>query len=384
MAYALDRLRNPGYRRGSRLTTGNAMVGRLYKSVLDQGIPLFLGLSATELLKEGDRVCGIRLNGPDGPVVGARHGVVLATGGYPASADLRKAHLPPAAGEGVYTAAPRDNTGDGIKLALGQGAAFDDRNLNGAFWCPVSVGTRRDGTQVHFPHLIADRVKPGLIAIDGSGRRFVNESRSYHEFVQSMIAATGPFHLICDHDFARTFPFGITRPLPFGLNHHETSGYLLTAPTIEALAGKMGVDPATLRDTVSRFNADATWGLDQAFGRGATLYQRNLGDPIGAPNPTLKPLIKAPFHAIRIYPGDIGTAHGLRADADSRALDSEGQVIAGLYACGNDRASVMGGTYPGGGITLGPALTFAYLAAMHAADMAQKPPADAPALMTPG
>lgn len=381
-AYGLDRLRHPGYRRGSRLTTGNAMAARLYKTVLDRRVPVFLEAAASGLLVENGRVLGLRFGGPERVEVRARWGVVLATGGFPTGAALRREHLPAGAGEAVHTAAPRDNTGDGIALALSAGAAFDDRNLNGAFWCPVSVGARRDGSTAHFPHLIADRPKPGLIAVNRHGRRFVNESEPYHVFVQAMLASDQePTWLVCDRRFIGRYPFGITRPVPFSLGRHLRSGYLRAGSTVEELAGKIGVDPAALRGTVDRYNRDARDGIDREFGRGSTLYQRNLGDASNTPNPSLAPLDKGPFYAIQILPGDIGTAYGLAADDDSRVLDAKGRAIPGLYACGNDRASVMGGAYPAGGITLGPVLTFAYLAAMHAADRAQKPPARQPGHM---
>ncbi|MBX3529436.1 MAG: FAD-dependent oxidoreductase [Rhizobiaceae bacterium] len=374
-AYALDRLRHPNYRRGSRLTTGNAMVARMYRAILDRRIPVFLDAGATALRVDGDRVCGIEL--PGGIRVDARWGVVLATGGFPGGLKMRAALLPGEAGRGVYTAAPRDNTGDGIALGQTAGAAMDDSNMQGAFWCPVSTGTRTDGSIAHFPHLLADRPKPGLIAIDRHGRRFTNESEPYHSFVQAMLAGDHlPVHLICDHGFIRRYPFGITRPAPFPLRHHLRSGYLISGRTIEDLARALSVDPQALRATVDRFNEDARAGVDREFGRGSTIYQRNLGDARVKPNPSLGPIRKGPFYAIKVDPGDIGTIHGLAADEHSRALDADGHVVPGLYACGNDRASVMGGAYPAGGITLGPVLTFAYLAAMHAADSAQMAPAE--------
>ncbi|MGO4834214.1 FAD-binding protein, partial [Rhizobiaceae sp. 2RAB30] len=347
------------------------MVARLYKTLLDRRIPVFVNTEVAELLVEGKRVSGVQTT--DGATVHARSGVVLATGGYPGGAEFRRRYLPAAAGTGIYTAAPRDNTGDGIALGLACGGAFDDSNLQGAFWCPTSAGTRRDGSTVHFPPLIGDRPKPGNIAVNGRGRRFTNESEPYHVFVQAMLAAKGPFHFVCDHRFISRFPFGITRPVPFSLGRHKRSGYLLTGRSIEELAGKIGVDAAALRDTIQRFNADARAGVDNEFGRGSTIYQRNLGDATNKPNPSLAPIEKGPFYAIKILPGDIGTIFGLAADEDSRVLGADGRPIPGLYACGNDRASVMGGSYPAGGITLGPVLTFAYLAAMHAADHAQKP-----------
>lgn len=368
--HAIDRLKHPGYRRGSRLTTGNAMVARLYKSVLDRGISVVMGAHVDDLLVENGAAAGVLLSRPHKAKIRARHGVVLATGGFPGNLSMRRKYLPEAA-SGDFSAAPSDNTGDGISLALAHDAQFDTRNLNGAFWCPTSTGKRADGSTFHFPHLIGDRVKPGLIAVDRHGKRFVNESDAYHLFVQAMMAGDHiPAYLVCDARFMRRFPFGVARPLPFQTSKHLRSGYLFKGRTIEKLAAAIGVDPVALRETIERFNKDARAGVDRQFARGSTLYHRNLGDPDNKPNPSLRPLEHGPYYAIRIDPGDIGTIHGLSTDSDCRVMDDQGHVIEGLYACGNDRASVMGGAYPAGGITLGPAVTSGYLAAMHAAGKA--------------
>jgi succinate dehydrogenase/fumarate reductase flavoprotein subunit len=236
----------------------------------------------------------------------------------------------------------------------------------------VSVTTRKDGSIARFPHLMADRAKPGLIAVNKYGERFVNEADNYHDFARAMMGRHSnedqlPVHLVCDAAFVRKYAFGAIPPLASERRRALKSGYLLEASTIEELAAKIAVPADALRDTIDRYNRDAAKGEDPQFGKGASLYNRYLGDPSNQPNPCVRPLDRAPYYAIRIHVGDIGTTHGLLADVHSRVVDSEGRPIAGLYVCGNDRNSIMAGAYPGGGITIGPAIAFAYLAVTHVA-----------------
>jgi succinate dehydrogenase/fumarate reductase flavoprotein subunit len=195
----------------------------------------------------------------------------------------------------------------------------------------------------------------------------VNEANSYHDFGQAMIARYGtadPLHawLICDHRVLRKYGLGYVKPFPLPNRAHLRSGYLRRGATPEALARAIGLDPARLRATFETWNGPAREGRDPAFGKGETAYNRFLGDAAHRPNPCVAPLDRAPFYAIRLDLGDLGTFAGLRTDAQTRVLDAGGAPIAGLFAVGNDAASVMGGAYPGGGITLGPALTFGYVA----------------------
>jgi succinate dehydrogenase/fumarate reductase flavoprotein subunit len=300
----------------------------------------------------------------------AARGVILATGGFPWSAELRQrymGHVPVG-----HSATSPDSTGDGISIALANGASFDTDNTEGAFWTPVSVGPRPDGSTARFPHLMADRAKPHLIAVDGSGKRFYNEAENYHDFVRAMLDEPNrerrkSAHLICDGTYMGKYAFGAVPPLAADRKRAIKSGYLIRGRTIDELAARIGVPAHALKETVARFNHDAERGVDTEFGKGGSAYNRYLGDPDHQPNPCLGPIAKGPFYAIRIYPGDIGTTYGLSADVHSRVLDQNGDPIPGLYACGNDRNSIMAGHYPSGGITIGPALVFAYLAAMHAA-----------------
>ena len=173
--------------------------------------------------------------------------------------------------------------------------------------------------------------------------------------------------LICDHRAIRRYGIGAIGPAPLPLGPHLKSGYLIAAPSWTELAARMGVDAGALKATVERVNTYAARGEDPDFGKGTDAYHRFNGDPTHGPNPCLAPLERAPFYAMKLIPGDIGTFLGLRVDGHARVLDNQGNPIAGLYAAGNDMTSVMGGTYPGAGITIGPALTFGYIAARHAA-----------------
>jgi len=355
-AYGRQRLTHS---RGTTLVLGNALAGRLFSSLLRLGVDVRLNHAAERLVMEDGRVSSVRVRGE---TIRARRGVVLATGGFSHDPALRAELLPKAA---RFSAAHSGNSGDGIRLARAAGGALDTSGEDSAFWTPVSRFIRRDGSEAIFPHTVTDRGKPGTIAVNAAGQRFVNEALSYHEFVRAMLrdeAARRATFLLCDHRFLRRYGLGPIPPFPFSPKPWQRSGYLVSAPDLAALARALGLNAAALEATVSRFNNDARAGIDRAFGRGSDAYQRYLGDPLHRPNPCLAPLATPPFHAIALYAADLGTAAGLAADQDARVLNPAGQPIPGLYACGNDMHSVMNGAYPGPGITLGPALTFAYLA----------------------
>ena len=358
--------------RAMRLTNGNALVGRLAKSLFDRGVPLWTRAPVSDLIVEHGRVVGAIID-RDGASrsVRARRGVVLAAGGFPNDVARRRAmfrHAP--SGAEHWSPAPPGNTGDGLRLAERVGATVEDRYPNAAAWVPVSLVPRADGTSGPFPHFV-DRSKPGVIAVVRSGARFVNESDSYHDFIQAMVAATPDQEhcawFICDHPTLRRYGLGFAKPFPLPLRPYLQSGYLLRGRTIEDLAAASGIDPAGLARTVDAYNGPAAHGDDPAFHRGSTAYNRSLGDPAVTPNPCVAPVRAGPFYAVKVVPGDLGTFAGVRGDADARVLDSDGRPIPGLYAAGNDLASIMGGNYPGGGITLGPAMTFGWIAAHHMA-----------------
>jgi succinate dehydrogenase/fumarate reductase flavoprotein subunit len=366
--YGIERL---SAERGTSLYLGNALAARLYHSLIELGVEMALNTQVRELLWETAQISGVVAQDAAGSrPIRARRGVVLATGGFSHDARLRFQHLPPGAGR--LSAACPTNTGDGIRIGIGAGGAFYDQNEDNAFWAPLSCFKRPDGAEACFPHTASDRSKPGLIAVGTSGRRFTNEARSYHEFVRAMFRSGGenpaiPAYLICDRTFLWRYGLGAVKPFSLSLRGWRKSGYLHSGKTLRALARAIGVNPATLEATVTRFNQQAQMGIDPDFGRGGDAYQRYLGDADHAQNPCVAPIEKSPFYAVTVYPGDIGTAAGLVTDEHARVLDHSGQPVGNLYACGNDMQSIMNGAYPGPGITLGPALTFGYLAARHIA-----------------
>ncbi|MCK1421894.1 FAD-dependent oxidoreductase [Bradyrhizobium sp. 180] len=366
------------YGRGMTLTNGNALAGRLAKSALDLKIPMWLSSPVRELSVENGTVTGaiVAREGRD-VRVRARQGVVLACGGFPHDVERRRKMFPHApTGKEHYSPGPTGNIGDGLRLAESAGGHVEDRLPNAAAWVPVSLTTRKDGSKGVMPHFI-DRAKPGVIAVMRDGKRFTNEGNSYHDFVQAMVKAAKPGEeiaafLVCDHKTLRKYGLGCVPPFPMPLGHHLKTGYLMRGDTLEALAAKAGIDAKAFTETVKQFNATAPQGQDAAFGKGSKAYNRYQGDALHGPNPCVAPIENGPFYAIKMVIGDLGTYAGVVTDENARALDAEGRVIPGLYAAGNDMASIMGGNYPGAGITLGPALTFGYIAGRHLADSAAK------------
>jgi succinate dehydrogenase/fumarate reductase flavoprotein subunit len=361
------------YGRGMLLTNGNALAGRLVKSAFDLGIPLWLSTPARELIAENGIVRGAVVEREGKRVrVTARKGVVLACGGFPHDVARRKELFPHApTGNEHHSPGPTGNTGDGLRLAETVGAKVDTSLPHAAAWVPVSITTRKDGSNGVMPHFI-DRAKPGVIAVTTSGKRFTNEGNSYHDFVQAMVAAcTGKneiaAYLVCDHETLRKYGLGAVAPFPLPIGRHLRSGYLVKGATLGQLAHKTGIDPAGLEATVQDVNVHAREGRDPAFGKGTKAYNRFQGDALHGPNPCLKPLEKAPYYAIKLVVGDLGTYAGLATDKHSRVLNENREPVQGLYAVGNDIASIMGGNYPAAGITLGPALTFGHIAGCHIA-----------------
>ena len=366
--FLADRLR---HRRGTRLVLGNALVARLYKALVDRRVPVLTSAVPGRLLREGERVAGVEFTLDGEPrQLRARCGVILAGGGFPASAAWRARQMPQPTPE--HTPASAGCDGSSIELGLAAGAALGPAGRDNALWFPSSIATRADGSTAVYPHIVLDRAKPGAIAVDASGRRFVDEAVSYHEFVRAMYAGGDgpsriPAWLVCDRAFIRRYGLGIIRPRTPSLRKYVAGGYLREAPTLEALAARIGVPAAALQETVSRINGFAANGVDADFHRGENIYDRSNGDPSVAPNPCLGPIRAAPFYAVPLLPTPLGTSRGLSASPEAQALDSEGRPIAGLYVCGNDMQSAFGGEYPGAGAQLGQAMTFAWLAARHAA-----------------
>jgi succinate dehydrogenase/fumarate reductase flavoprotein subunit len=365
--YLLDRLT---HRRGTRIMMGNALIGQLFYSLRKQKVPILFGARIADLVGDARGITGARINvGAREIVVKARRGVVLATGGYAHNKRLRDAFMPQPVP--VHSMSCESNLGDGIEIGQRLGVATAPAQSTSGLWTPVSVVPRPDGSKGLFPHLVLDRAKPGLIAVNSAGRRFVNEAASYHDFVLTMFEShqttpTMPAWLICDAAFLGRYGLGVIYPGHRNPGKFVDSGYITSAQTLDDLAGKIGVDPVQLHKTVERHNKFAETGIDVDFGKGETELNRFNGDPDHAPNPCIGPLSKPPFYALAVWPADIAVSTGLATDADARVFGSDGKAIPGLYACGNDMASVMAGSYPGPGTTLGPAIVFAYRAAMHA------------------
>jgi succinate dehydrogenase/fumarate reductase flavoprotein subunit len=354
--------------RDMRLMNGNALAGRLAKAGMDQGVDVWLKSPVRELLVEGTAVVGavVEREGVT-TLVKARRGVVLAAGGFPHDIQRRRQLFPHApTGREHFTPSPENNTGDGMRLAEAVGGRIDATIPHAAAWVPTSLTTRSDGSRGVMPHFI-DRAKPGVIAVTKRGARFTNEADSYHDFVQAMVqACRGDAEilawLLCDHRTLRRYGLGCVAPFPLPICTHLRSGYLKRGASLAELAQAIGVDPSALQATLNEFNRHARSGADPAFGKGSKAYNRYQGDALNLPNPCVAPVEHAPFYAIKLVIGDIGTFAGLVTDARTRVLDASGAPIPGLHAVGNDAASIMGGNYPGAGITLGPALTFGYIA----------------------
>ncbi|WP_051423191.1 FAD-dependent oxidoreductase [Arthrobacter sp. MA-N2] len=363
------------HRRNMQLVNGTALTGRLLKSADDLGVQILVSTPAKHLLTDGaGKVRGAVVSSPEGELqINASRGVVLAAGGFPHDVSRGKELFPKTpTGREHWTLAPKETTGDGIAMAQAVGARFETDVASPAAWCPVSLVPYRNGRTGTFPHIM-DRAKPGSIGVRRDGKRFVNEANGYYDYVEGLLAATPegePVEAwqIADAAFVRKFPLGMAKPLPVPLFPYLRSGYLKKGNTLEELAAACGIDPQGLAATVAEFNDNARKGIDPCFNRGSTEFNRYGGDPTHTPNPSLRALEKGPFYAVKIVPGSFGTFAGLAADSRARVLNTDGHPISGLYAAGNDQASVMGGHYPAGGINLGPALTFGYIAGRDLAD----------------
>ncbi len=372
--FLLDRLR---YRRGTRLVLGNALTARLYRNLRDRNVAVWLDSTTRRLVMEGGQACGL-IVARDGSeiAVRARRGIVLAGGGFPASPALREQYFPkPVA---TYTSAFAGCTGDTLLLAQEIGAAFGPFGEDNSLWFPSSIATRRDGTTAVYPHIVLDRAKPGLVAVNAAGRRFVNEAVSYHEFTRAMYRShrtvpTIPTWLVCDRRFVWKYGLGMIRPMTPLLGRYVRSGYLKQARSLQELARVIGVDAAGLLETVRGHNDFARSGVDAQFHKGENAYDRATGDPTHGPNPCIGAIERPPFCAVAVLPTPLGTSLGLLTNESAQVLDGAKQPITGLYACGNDMHSVFGGEYPGAGAELGLAMTFGYLAAKHAAASAVSP-----------
>jgi len=363
--YGFDLLR---FGRGTQLVNGNALIARLARVLFDLGAPVWTSSPVMDLVCEGDRVVGALVSRHGRTVhVKTRRGVVLASGGFAHDVERRNAiyRHSARAGEHLSLTAPGDE-GDGARMAESVGGYVDPDVLNGGAWMPISKVPRPDGTWGPILHSI-NHGKPGMISVLPNGKRFADESLSYHDFVERMIASSphtggaGAF-IICDQKAFSKYGLGYAKPfLPF--RKLVDAGYLTVGRSVEELAQRAGIDAKNLVQTIANYNTHARRGEDPEFGKGRSRYGHFLGDLSHKPNPNIEALDKGPYYAVWMYPGDIGTFAGIKTDERARVVRRDGSVVKGLFAAGNDMASVFKGTYPGGGALIGPAMTFGYVAA---------------------
>jgi 3-oxosteroid 1-dehydrogenase len=348
-------------RKPSTLALGEALAGALRKGLIDAGVPLFLSHRVAGLFMEGRRVAGVEMATPGGKKqVRARRGVVLAAGGFEWNPGMKRRYL---SSPSENSAGATTNTGDGIAIGIGAGGATS--LMDEAWWFTLILkpGQKRGWL------VTSERTLPGSIMVNPQGRRFANEAMNYNDLTKAMLTydldryelRNVPAYLVFDSEYLSKYPVA-------GERRETARKWLVQGSTVEELATKLGVDSLNFADTVADFNRNAQSGEDPSFHRGESYYDRHWGDP-SAPHPTLGPIVKPPFYGVRILAGDIGTKGGLVTDGNGRVLDGEGKAIEGLYAAGNNAASVMGPGYAGSGGTLGPAITFGYLAGIHCASV---------------
>ncbi|GAB3626428.1 3-oxosteroid 1-dehydrogenase [Pandoraea terrae] len=374
LRYATDFAWRRRTRRDRRLTLGNALVASLRAALAQRTIALWLESRMCALHTADQRVVGVTLERKGRTFrIHARRAVVLACGGFEANQAMREQYLPkPTRAE--WTAAPPINTGDGIRagLEIGAGVALMDHT-----WGAPTVRVPDEEKQ---RALFVERAAPRCVMVNRLGRRFVNEAAPYTDIIYAMYAdqartnANVPAWMVFDAEYRKRYPCGVLLPGSVQPDSKIPPGWLdnviFRADTLAELAAKIGVDPDGLAETVRKMNGFAATGVDTEFGKGGNAFDRYYGDATSTPNPCLGPIERGPFYALRIDPGELGTKGGLRTDALARVLRPDGSVIAGCYAVGNTSAAVMGKTYPGPGSTIGPAMTFGYIAANHiAADL---------------
>lgn len=352
-------------RRQRLLSMGQALAAGLRAGLRRANVPVWLNTPLLDLKVEDDRVTGVVVfHQGEETVLRSRLGVVLGAGGFERNEEMRlKYQRAPTGTE--WTVGAEANTGDAIDAGLKLGAAVD--LMDDAWWGPSIPLTGGPW------FALAERSRPGCLMVNARGERFVNESAPYVEAVHAMYGEGDgpgeniPTWLVFDQRYRNRYMFtglGPRQPLP---GRWFKAGIAVKASTIANLAERINVPAGALEATVQRFNGFARRGEDEDFHRGRSTYDHYYGDPRNKPNPSLGPLDVAPYYAVKIVPGDLGTKGGLRIDPHARVLREDGSVIDGLYAAGNTSAAVMGRTYAGPGATIGPAMVFGYLAAEHLA-----------------
>nr|WP_280357165.1 3-oxosteroid 1-dehydrogenase [Nocardia otitidiscaviarum] len=363
------------------LGMGQAIIAAMRKGLMDANVPVLLETPMTKLIVENGRVVGVEALRDGKPVVfRARYGVVLGSGGFEHNAEMRTKYQRQPIGT-EWTTGAAANTGDGIIAGMEAGGAVDF--MEDAWWGPTIF----KGGKPWFA--LAERNLPGTIMVNADGKRFGNESAPYVEAVHTMYGGEYgqgdgpgeniPAWLVFDQRYRNRYIFAGLQPGQRIPSRWMENDDIVKADTLAELAARIGVPAANLTATVERFNSFADTGVDEDFGRGKSHYDRYYGDPTVKPNPCLAALVQGPFYAAKMVPGDLGTKGGLVADTAGRVLREDGTVIEGLYASGNTATPAMGHTYAGPGATIGPAITFAYLAVLDIAAKAKQSEAAAEA-----
>lgn len=363
--------------RDRRFTMGAALMGWLYKHVFARGVEVRLETRLDDLVLRDGKVTGVKVSHfGRGYEIHARHGVVLCAGGFEWNQELRERYFP-VPGLTRHSSTPEDaNRGEALIAGLKIGAATE--HTESGWWIPTMHAPMPQASNFEEIHQAAfDVGRPHSVAVNRLGLRFVDEATGYDDFGKAMVAdqlktgANTPCWLVFDATFRSKFTAGGIMPAilmpdrripPDWWDH-----YIFRADTVEALAAKIHVLAATLQQTVANMNDYARTGVDPEFGRGNNAYDQMFGDANVKPNPCLGPIDRAPYYAVAINLGDLGTKGGLKTDGHARVLDGNGQPIANLYAAGNNAGSPFGNCYPGAGGTIGPAMTFGFVAASHIA-----------------
>jgi 3-oxosteroid 1-dehydrogenase len=360
------------------VANGAAIQGRMLQMALREQLPLWTDTPVKEFVVENGRVTGVVVMREGRECrIQAKDGVLINAGGFSHNGAMRKTYHPQPSLPSWTNANPGD-TGEIMQAAMGLGAAVDC--MDEAWWVVTSLGpdlalpegaVAPDGTALPFMHHL-DLSLPYSMMVDQDGNRFCDEAGAYMEIGQRMYqrhAETGkavPAWVVMDSRQREFYPWGtaLAGQVP---QQWLDSGYMIKADSLAELAEKTGITAAGLQQTVTRFNGFCSSGFDSDYGRGSRQFDRCHGDPTIKPNPNLGPIEKAPFYAVRIYPGDVGTAGGLVTDEFARVLKEDGTCIDGLYATGNSTAGVTGRCYPGAGTSIAASFVFAYIAARHSA-----------------
>ncbi len=357
-------------KRDRNLALGNALVGMLRLSLMERDVPIWLKTRAQEIIIEEGRVVGVVAErGEETVRIRAEKGVILGAGGFESDDEMRKKYLPNPT-EAAWTCGSPCNTGDAIRMGMEVGAALEW--MDDAWWGPTTVVPGEDQARM----LVVEKSLPGCVFVNQRGERFVDEAAPYIDIVNAMYenhkpdASCVPAYMVFDATYRKKYPCGpflqSAQQPDWRLPKELKQGYLKKHDTLAGLAEQMGIDAAGLEATIEKMNAYAITGKDLDFQKGDSLYDRYYGDANVKPNPCLAPVDTPPFYGLEIQAGDLGTKGGLKTDARARVLNEAGEVIPGLYAIGNCSGSVTGRTYPGAGSTIGPAMTFGYIAVLDA------------------